>query len=91
MRQKPLPWPPKAGEIWVAVSEWPVTHVANNRSAPINAGDKLLVLSVDQSLPIEITLVDDSTVSVNVQWSGGARRLFAAPKDLMPLEWLVDT
>ena len=75
----------------MAVSEWPVTHVANNRSAPINAGDKLLVLSVDQSLPIEVTLVDVDTVSVNVQWSGGARRLFAAPKDLTPLELLLDT
>jgi len=81
VRQKPLPWPPQQGEIWVAMSAW-CTHISK-ASASIAAGTALLVLAPPQPY----SPVDDSW-ALEVVWQGGKRRIVAAPKDLMPLEWL---
>lgn len=79
MTQKPLPWPPRQGEIWVAMAAW----CRNGRSSSISAGTHLLVVSE----PGVYNKVDDSRY-MEVLWEGGRRRIVAAPDDLMPLEWL---
>lgn len=79
MRQKPLPWPPQQGEIWVAMSAW----CRNGRHSSISAGTHLLVVTE----PCVYSKVDDSCY-MDVLWEGGRRRIVAAPDDLMPLEWL---
>lgn len=79
MRQKPLPWPPQQGEIWVAASGW----CSNDHHKGIGSGTHLLIISE----PGIYSKVDDSRY-MEVLWEGGRRRIVAAPKDLMPLDWL---
>jgi len=63
------------------MSAW-CTHVSKDSSS-IAAGTALLVLAAPQPY----SPVDDSC-ALEVLWEGGRRRIVAAPKDLMPLEWL---
>lgn len=81
MRQRPLPWPPKQGEIWVAMSAW--TSQPGADVPPLGAGTKILIVTE----PRVYSKVDDSR-HMEVLWEGGRRRIVAAPKDLMPMEWL---
>lgn len=55
----------------------------NDHHAGIGAGTHLLVVSE----PGVYSPVDDSRY-MEVLWEGGQRRIVAAPKDLMPLEWM---
>jgi hypothetical protein len=65
------------------MSAW-CTHVTKN-SASISVGTSLLVLAAPQPY----SPVDDSW-AIDVVWQGGRRRIVAAPKDLMPLDWYFD-
>jgi len=75
MRQQHLHWPPKAGEIWVAVSQWD-----KQGGPPVRPGTPVLVLK-------ESMFDNYSTHNLTVMVHGTTRIIVAGPKDLNPLEW----
>ena len=80
MRQQHPHWPPKEGELWVAVATWDST---SGRTCSIHPGESVLVLKASRF---------DSYNShrLTVMVHGTTRTIVAAPRDLNPLVWHLD-
>ena len=80
MRQQHSHWPPKEGELWVAVATW------DNRSGDtcsIHPGESVLVLKASR-----FDSYNSHRLTVLVH--GTTRTIVAAPRDLNPLVWHLD-
>lgn len=80
MRQQHPQWPPKEGELWVAVAKWD-----NNSgfTCEIRPGETVLVLK-------EAVWDIDNSHRLTVMAHGTTRTIVAGPRDLNPLVWHLD-
>jgi len=80
MRQEHPHWPPKVGELWVAVATWD-----NNSgfTCAIQPGESVLVLK-------EVMWDIYNAHKLTVMAHGTTRTIVAAPKDLNPLAEVLD-
>lgn len=81
MRQQHPHWPPKEGELWVAVAKWG----PNERSTcSIHPGELVLVLKEAMWYPY-------NSHRLTVMAHGTTRTIVAAPRDLNPAAgWHID-